>query len=104
MIRIAILAVVIGAGLSALYFSQSVETFTLPEKEDVVRVEVKDELTERVAAAQSEAMDAIETDAKAAYEAAKNQALKKIELDVISAYRKEVQEKETALSKELKVF
>jgi hypothetical protein len=102
--RIALFAIVVGAVLTALYFSQSVETFTLPEKEDVVRVEVKDELTERVAAAQSEAMDAIETDAKAAYEAAKNQALKKIELDVITAYRKEVEAKEVELSKELKVF
>lgn len=102
--RIALFAIVIGAGVSAFYFFPRVETFSAPEKEDVVRVEVKDELTERVTAAQTAAMDAIETDAKAAYEAAKTQALKKIELDVITSYRKEVQARETELSKSVGAY
>lgn len=104
MLRIALIAIVVGAGLSALYLFPRVETFIAPETEDVVRVEVKDELTERVAAAQAAALDAIETDAKAAYEAAKTQALKEIELEVITAYRKEVETKETQLSKEVGAY
>lgn len=106
MIRIAALAIVaVGLGLSALYFFPDVQTVTLPEKiVEVAKVEVKSDLAVRVEAAQNEAMAGIEEKAKAAYEAARTQALKEIELDVTSAYRKEVQEKETALSKEVGAY
>ena len=90
----------VGLGFAATLLIPSVQTITLPEK-IVEKIEVKSDLTVRVEAAQSEAMSSIEEKAKAAYEAARTQALKEIELDVISTYRKEVQEKETALSKEV---
>lgn len=104
--RIALVAIVaIGLGLAAAHLFPSVQTITLPEKiVEVEKVEVKSELATRVEAAQSEAAQDIEAKAKAAYDAAKNQALKQIELEVTSAYRKEVEAKETELSKELKVF
>ena len=104
MIRITSFVIVaVGLGLSALYFFPSVQTVTLPER-IVEKIEIKSDLTVRVEAAQNEAMSSIEEKAKAAYEAAKTQALKEIELDVISTYRKEVEAKETELSKELKTY
>lgn len=100
--RIALAAIVaIGLGAAIINFP-SVQTVTLPEKiVEVEKVEVKSELDQRVEDAQAAAKETIEAKAKAAYDAAVNQALKQIELEVTSAYRKEVQDKETQLSKEV---
>jgi hypothetical protein len=101
--RLAIIAIVaVGLGFAATLLVPSVQTITLPEKiVEVAKVEVKSELDTRVEAARAEAADEIEAKAQAAYDAAKNQALKEIELKVISAYRKEVEAKETELSKQV---
>ena len=101
--RIALVAIVaIGLGIAATLLFPNVQTVTLPEKiVEVEKVEEKSELAQRVEDAQEAAKESIEAKAKAAYDAAVSQALKQIELEVTSAYRKEVQEKETALSKEV---
>lgn len=66
--------------------------------------EVKSDLTNRIDEAQAAAMGEVEAAAQAAYDEAKTQALKKIELDVITAYRKEVEAKETQLEKEVGTY
>ena len=64
-------------------------------------MEVKDELTERIAARKEAAKGDIEAKAKAAYDAEYTKAMKEVELNEITAYRKEVEAKETQLEKDL---
>lgn len=103
--RIALLAIVIGLGLCAMFFIPFKQTISLPSTvEEVIKVEVKSELTTRVEDAQKEAEGDIEAKAKKAYDDARNQAMKQIELDVTTAYRKEVEKLETDLEKEVGVY
>jgi hypothetical protein len=69
------------------------------EKEVVVK-----ELEKRILEAQESAREEIETKAQAAYDSAYEQAMKEIQLEVVAQYRKEVQEMETSLSKEVGAY
>jgi biopolymer transport protein ExbB/TolQ len=101
---VALIAIVLGVGVLALTFIPITQTITnVPEimVKEVEKEVVKSELETRVEAAQQAAQADIEAKAQAAYDAAMNQARKQIELEVTSAYRKEVEEKEAALEKDL---
>lgn len=69
------------------------------EKEVVVK-----ELEARIKEAQNTAKNAIETKAQKAYDDAYGQAMKEVELEIVSAYKKEVEAIETSLSKEVGAY
>lgn len=101
--RIALVAIVlIVGGVFVIPWTETYHSEVITKTEVVT--EVKSDLTTRIEEAQAAAMGEVEAAAKAAYDEAKTQALKKIELDVTTAYRKEVEVKETQLEKEVGVY
>jgi hypothetical protein len=75
-----------------------------PEKEVVVETVVEKELDSRIKTAQEAKLAEVEAAAKKAYDAAYTQAMDEIKLEVITEYRKEVQQMETELSKSVGAF